>query len=86
MYYIHIKDQLLRGGILMKDNKEKLNISTETKSAKSSYQNHRDPDFGYSPTDIYYNTEKKIPNSGVSIPTYDAVIKAKEWVDDINKK
>ncbi|MBU5256246.1 CDIF630_02480 family spore surface protein [Tissierella praeacuta] len=70
----------------MKENKRSLNTKTDSKSATGSYKNHKDPDFGYSPTDIYYNTEEKISDSGVSIPTYDAVIKAKEWVDDINKK
>jgi len=55
-------------------------------SFKGSYKNQRDPYFGYSQTDVYYNTESRMPESGVAIPTYDAVIKAKEWVDDINKK
>lgn len=58
----------------------------DNKSATGTYKNHKDPNFGYSPTDVYYNTEKKIPDSKVSIPTYDAVLEAKEWVDDINKK
>lgn len=70
----------------MKEDKKSLNTKTEHKSATGSYKNHKDPNFGYSPTDVYYNTEKKIPDSGVSIPTYDAVVEAKEWVDDINKK
>ncbi|MDR7856668.1 DUF3787 domain-containing protein [Tissierella sp.] len=70
----------------MNEDKRSLNIRKEYKSAKGTYENDTDPDFGYSPTDIYYKTEKKLPHSKVSIPTYDAVIEAKEWVDDINKK
>lgn len=61
-------------------------LKKPNKPAKGTYKNNKDPNFGYSPTDIYYNTEKKIPESQVSIPTYDAVIEAKEWVDDVNKK
>ncbi len=30
--------------------------------------------------------KKRIPNSNVAIPTLDAIIEAKEWVDDVNKK
>ena len=63
-----------------KDNKSKVTIS------EGGFSNFTDPIFGYSPTDVYYNTEKKLQDSNVAIPTLDAVIKAKEWVDDINKK
>lgn len=37
-------------------------------------------------TDVFYKTDHKIKNSKVSIPTIDAVVEAKEWVDDQNKK
>lgn len=37
-------------------------------------------------TDVYYKIDHKLPHSKVSIPTYDAVVEAKEWVDDENKK
>lgn len=70
----------------MKEDERNLNTKTDSKSKDGIYKNHKDPYFGYSPTDIYYNTEKKLPESGVSIPTFDAVIEAKEWVDDVNKK
>ncbi|MBU5427498.1 DUF3787 domain-containing protein [Tissierella pigra] len=70
----------------MKKDKRSLNAKTENLSSTGTYKNHRDPHFGYSPTDIYYDTEEKIPESKVSIPTYDAVVSAKEWVDDVNKK
>ena len=39
-----------------------------------------------SATDVYYKTQCKTPDSKVSVPTYDAVVEAKEWVDDENKK
>jgi len=70
----------------VKEDTKALSNDTKYKSRKGSYKNHRDPYFGYSQTDVYYNTEMKIPDSGVAIPTYDAVVEAKEWVDDINKK
>lgn len=70
----------------MKKNKNQLNQDCELKSKKSSYKNYKDPYFGYSQSDVYYNIERKLDDSQVSIPTYDAVVTAKEWVDDINKK
>ncbi len=70
----------------MNEDKRSLNIKKDYQSAKGAYENDKDPTFGYSPTDVYYDTEKKLANSKVAIPTYDAVIEAKEWVDDINKK
>ena len=36
--------------------------------------------------DAFYNVEKTTPESNVPIPTFDAVIEAKEWVDDENKR
>ncbi|WMM23835.1 DUF3787 domain-containing protein [Tissierella sp. MB52-C2] len=70
----------------MKEDKRSLNSKTENLSATGTYKNHKDPNFGYSPTDVYYDTKEKKPESKVSIPTYDAVVYAKEWVDDVNKK
>lgn len=70
----------------MNEDKRSLNTKTDSKSATGVYKNHKDPNFGHSATDVYYNTEKKIPDSKVAIPTYDAVIEAKEWVDDVNRK
>lgn len=60
-----------------KDNREHPNTG--------SYKMHLDSKIEDTATDIYYKTEKKIPDSQVSIPTKDAVIKAKDWVDDENK-
>lgn len=51
-----------------------------------TYQMHRDSKIEDTATDVYYKTECKIPDSKVAIPTEDAVIEAKEWVDDINRK
>ncbi len=70
----------------MQEDKRSLNAKTDNKKQVGSHKNHKDPHFGYSPTDIYYKIEKKIPDSKVSIPTYDSVWEAKKWVDDINRK
>lgn len=37
-------------------------------------------------TDVYYKTDCKLEDSKVAIPTEDAVLEAKEWVDDKNKR
>ncbi len=50
-----------------------------------SFNKHKDPKIEDTATDVYYKTECKVPDSKVSIPTEDAVEKAKEWVDDVNK-
>ncbi|NLV89257.1 MAG: DUF3787 domain-containing protein [Tissierellia bacterium] len=74
-----------RSEIVKKDNRS-LDPNPRYKNKVGSYKNHKDPNFGNSPTDIYYKIERKIPGSNVSIPTYDAVVEAKKWVDDINRK
>lgn len=50
-----------------------------------SYKMHKDSKIEDTATDIYYKTERKLPDSKVSIPTKDAVDEAKDWVDDTNK-
>ena len=50
------------------------------------YREHKDSKIEDTSTDVYYKTECKIPESKVAIPTLDAVIEAKEWVDDVNRK
>lgn len=68
------------------DKKKKDLIQNNEKHPKTgSYKMHLDSKIEDTATDIYYKTEKKIPDSQVSIPTHDAVIKAKDWVDDVNK-
>jgi len=37
-------------------------------------------------TDVYYKIREKLPISNVAIPTYDAVVEAKDWVDNENRK
>ncbi|WP_262428339.1 DUF3787 domain-containing protein [Paratissierella segnis] len=53
---------------------------------EGSYRMHKDSKMEDTATDVYYKTECKIPDSKVAIPTEDAVIEAKEWVDDENRK
>lgn len=36
-------------------------------------------------TDAFYKIDRKLPESKVSIPTEDAVIEAKEWVDNVSR-
>ena len=69
----------------MDKHKNDLNPKMKSQSATGSYKMHKDSKLQDTATDIYYKTEKKLPDSKVSIPTYDSVIEAKEWVDDINK-
>ncbi|WFA09017.1 DUF3787 domain-containing protein [Tissierella sp. Yu-01] len=37
-------------------------------------------------TDAFYKTDYKLKDSKVSIPTLDAVVEAKDWVDNENRK
>ncbi|MCF6464654.1 CDIF630_02480 family spore surface protein [Clostridium sp. Cult2] len=50
------------------------------------YQMYREPKSLSTTTDAFYNVKKRIPNTNVAIPTLDAIIEAKEWVDDVNRK
>jgi predicted transposase YbfD/YdcC len=36
-------------------------------------------------TDAFYKTDHKLEESKVSIPTIDAVVEAKEWVDNVSR-
>lgn len=66
--------------------KEKRTLNNgKPNSATGSYKMHKDSKIENTQTDIYYNTEKKLKDSNVAIPTKDAVEEAKEWVDDVNK-
>nr|WP_272879034.1 DUF3787 domain-containing protein [Clostridium sp. Cult2] len=47
---------------------------------------YREPKSLSTTTDAFYNVKKRIPNTNVAIPTLDAIIEAKEWVDDVNRK
>ncbi len=55
------------------------------KPITGSYKMHLDSKIEDTATDVYYKTEKKMPDSKVSIPTKDSVDQAKKWVDDVNK-
>ena len=62
-------------------NKPKSKIASE-----GSHKAFREPKIENTATDVYYNTQCKLPDSEVAVPTYDAVVEAKEWVDEENKK
>lgn len=67
--------------------KQKINLENEnTKSATGPYKAYKDPKIENTQTDVYYDTECKIEDSKVAVPTEDAVEKAKEWVDNENRK
>ena len=62
---------------------EKKNLKDE--KIEGTYKQNREPKIEDTATDIYYKTERKLPDSKVAIPTEDAVEEAKAWVDDTNK-
>lgn len=68
----------------MSEGKDKT-IKKSSSNPNIGYQMYKDPKKENTATDIYYETKRKKPYSKVSIPTFDSVIKAKEWVDDVNK-
>lgn len=68
------------------DNNRQPNKPTSGTVKEGSHKAYREPKIENTATDVYYNTECKLPDSEVAIPTYDAVIEAKEWVDKVNKK
>ncbi|NLW23317.1 MAG: DUF3787 domain-containing protein [Tissierellia bacterium] len=51
-----------------------------------SFHHYTEPKIEDTAADVYYKTERKLPDSQVAIPTYHAVIEAKEWVDNYNQK
>ena len=53
---------------------------------KRSYKQDKEPKIEDTATDVYYQTECKLKDSKVAIPTKDSVDEAKEWVDNANKK
>lgn len=64
------------------NNKKANNPKTDSKGSHKAY---KEPKIENTQTDVYYDTECKLPDSEVAIPTYDAVVEAKEWVDKENK-
>ncbi len=67
------------------DNKNEPKVDSISKTP-IGYQMYREPKSKHTTTDAFYKVKKKMPDTNVSIPTLDAVIEAKEWVDDVNKK
>lgn len=59
---------------------------TDEKKIEGTFKQNREPKLEDTATDIYYKTEKKLPDSKVAIPTEDSVDEAKNWVDDENRK
>lgn len=57
----------------------------DEKKIEGTYKQNREPKIEDTATDVYYKTEKKLPDSKVAIPTEDSVEEAKQWVDDENK-
>ncbi len=58
---------------------------TDEKKIEGTFKQNREPKLEDTATDVYYKTEKKLPDSKVAIPTQDSVEEAKNWVDDENK-
>lgn len=68
------------------DSNRKANKPKKGVAKEGSHKTFKEPKIENTQTDVYYNTECKLPDSEVAVPTYDAVIEAKEWVDEENKK
>jgi len=69
----------------MTDGKRKSKRKPTFKAARG-FRLHKDLENSDRIADAFYNVEKTTPESNVPIPTFDAVIEAKEWVDDENKR
>lgn len=66
--------------------KEKRNLEENKDHPKTGvYKGEKDSKIQPTQTDIYNDTECKIEDSKVAVPTEDAVEDAKEWVDDENR-
>ncbi|HLR21096.1 MAG TPA: DUF3787 domain-containing protein [Tissierellaceae bacterium] len=63
----------------------KSNLKKNLTKGEGTYRAYLDPKCEDTATDIYYKTEYKLKDSDVAIPTEDAVVEAKDWVDDANK-
>ena len=67
------------------DKENKISAPNSIIYTNIGYQMYREPKSLSTSSDIFYNVESRIPISNVAIPTLDAIIVAKEWVDDVNK-
>ncbi|MFY9214641.1 MAG: CDIF630_02480 family spore surface protein [Tissierellaceae bacterium] len=81
-----VNDDKLNLTCIPPDNNRAPNKPKDGVVIDSSYKTFKEPKIENTATDVYYNTECKLPDSEVAIPTYDAVLEAKEWVDEENKK
>ena len=75
----------MMGGIFV-DKKNKVSVPHSIVYTNIGYQMYREPKSLSTSSDVFYNVESRIPITNVAIPTLDAIIEAKEWVDDENKK
>ncbi len=57
-----------------------------TFKAARGFRLHRDLENSDRIADVFYKVKRTTPESNVPIPTSDAIIEAKEWVDDENKR
>ena len=67
----------------MENLEKKLNNTCDIESEKENFEKTKRPN---TDTDVYYQTECKLEDSKVGIPTYDSVVEAKKWIDDENKR
>lgn len=67
------------------DKKNKISIPNSIVYTSIGYQMYREPKSLSTSSDVFYNVESRIPITNVAIPTFDAIVAAKEWVDDVNK-
>ena len=67
------------------DKENKISAPNSIIYTNIGYQMYREPKSLSTSSDVFYNVESRIPISNVAIPTLDAIIVAKEWVDDVNK-
>lgn len=67
--------------------KDKRNLNEDKKKPTTgSYKGEKDSKIEPTQSDVYADTECKIEDSNVSVPTEDEVEKAKKWVDDENRR
>lgn len=67
------------------DNKNKKPKESPIINSNIGYQMYREPKNMNTNADVFYKVEKRIPITNVAVPTLDATIEAKKWVDDVNK-
>lgn len=67
--------------------KDKRNLEENNKKPNTgAYKGEKDSKIEPTQSDVYSDTKCKIEDSNVAVPTEAEVIKAKEWVDDENRR